>query len=272
MKNNKVGLLGGLGNQLFQLAFGIWLEDQTGLPTTYDLSAFKKIPGYFSLGSLSKQHLPLIWVSNFLPCPRGSFPKVAVILRRILTPRLIVHEDELRKPIQETDLLEPGWYFGYWQSADFTLNSTSRIRDALFEVAPAMRKNSKGIAIHVRRGDMVSQSATVDETYFAKALDHLMNKHNLSQKIPIRIYSDDPHWCKSNLNLPSAEYVTGNSAITDLTELASHEYLVLSGSTFSWWAANLRERNPDTVVVPWPFIPDFDPRLENENWLRIPRH
>ena len=271
MSQNVVGMIGGLGNQLFQLAFGNWLETQTNRPTIYDLSAFRSVPFYFSLGSLDKSLLPRVGSMHWFPHPSGRFPALGKWLRKVRTPFHIVLEGATGSEPTPKQLARPAWYFGYWQSGLTTIPAISTVRKALLTAAPVLDTVSVGIAIHVRRGDMVGKPGAVGLDYFSKALDLLKRTHGLRSMVPVRIFSDDPEWCKKNLNLPSAAYEAQRTAFEDLTEMASFEYLVLSGSTFSWWAANLTVRNPATVIAPSPMMPSLDPELENPGWLRVAR-
>jgi hypothetical protein len=271
MNTNVVGMIGGLGNQLFQLAFGNWLERETNRKTVYDLSAYRTTPAYFSLSSLPESVLPRKNFLRWYPYPGGKFPVLAKGFRILRTPRYIVTEGPGRSPLTSRQLSQPAWFYGYWQSEVTTLPSIPHVRDALRPSAPVLATVAEGIALHVRRGDMVRQSATVDTTYFFRALNLLKDKNGLTSRTPIRIFSDDPEWCKQNLNLPTAIFTSNRTAFQDLTEMAAHEFLILSGSTFSWWAANLRDRMPGTVVAPNPIMPNFDTKLENTGWLRVDR-
>jgi hypothetical protein len=271
MRVNVVGMIGGLGNQLFQFAFGQWLESATNRKTVYDLSAYRTIPSYFSLGSLDVALLPLRKSSHWYPHPSGKYPALARGIRKLVTPSTIVLEAASRTGPTPQQLARPAWYYGYWQSALTTIPSIFPVRKALLTAAPVLATESAGIAIHVRRGDMVGKSGAVDRHYFSAAWELLKGNHGLSPMTPVRIFSDDPEWCKKNLDLPSASHEPQRTAFEDLTDMASFEYLILSGSTFSWWAANLRSRNPATVVTPSPIIPGFDPHLQNPGWLLVSR-
>ncbi|EMA9253841.1 alpha-1,2-fucosyltransferase, partial [Yersinia enterocolitica] len=74
------------------------------------------------------------------------------------------------------------------------------------------------------------------------------------------IFSDDMDWCKKNLpEIDSIEYFSGESAIEDFIGLMYCQDYILSGSTFSWWAAILN-RNDATKVI----IPDSDAQFMTE--------
>jgi hypothetical protein len=271
MTTNVVGMLGGLGNQMFQFAFGKWLEHETNRRTFYDLSAFRSVPSYFSLGNLDESVLPRRNSTQWYPHPSGKYHSLAVGLRRLQAPfNIILEETEERQP-GANQLKKSAWFYGYWQTGRTTLPALSSVRRELLPYAPILSKVTEGIAVHVRRGDMLDKTAAVNADYFKNALDRLKDEHSLTSTTAIRVFSDDPQWCIENLNLPSAVFITGRSAFQDLTDMASHEYLVLSGSTFSWWAAHLTNRDSSTVAAPNPLIPGFDPSLENPGWLRVAR-
>lgn len=269
MRDNVVGMIGGLGNQLFQFAFGQWLENETNRKTVYDLSAFRSIPSYFALGVLDESTLPGVKSLRWMPHPSGRYPSLAMGVRKLRTPSTIVLETATGTEPTPQQLARPAWYYGYWQSGLTTIPSIPAVREALLRGAPVLGTTSEGIAIHVRRGDMVGKPGAVGPDYFAAAFDVLRRTHRLRTVTPVRIFSDDPEWCKKNLDVPSATYGTQQTAFEDLMEMASFEYLILSGSTFSWWAANLKNRAPATVLAPRPIMPGFDPRLQNLGWLFV---
>ena len=60
---------------------------------------------------------------------------------------------------------------------------------------------------------------------------------------PVRIVSDDPHWCQQELKLPDVQYVMDASVMDDFRALAQSRLVVASASTFSWWACYLGQRS-----------------------------
>jgi hypothetical protein len=268
MKRNVVGLVGGLGNQLFQYAFARWLEQRTGLPSQLDLSAYRTRPEYYALGEMPFRPLPVVRSVDLLPHPLGRLPRTAVSLRRLLGPRAVVREGTELPTAQE--LARPAWFYGYWQHPELVHDVLEELRaevsadDAVEDVEP--------IGMHVRRGDMAGHVSFLDGAWFPRALGRLREANGLPDRTQVAVYSDDPEWCRTELNTPGARYVDPGAAAADLLALSRHPYLVLSGSTFSWWAAQLRPRARHAVAAPDPFSLVPGQRLEVADWLLVPRN
>ncbi|KGJ81793.1 hypothetical protein GY21_01610 [Cryobacterium roopkundense] len=268
---NVVGLIGGLGNQLFQYSFGRWLEMRTGTPTQFDLSAYRGRPDYLGLAEFGfNLGKPLKSVSK-LPFPGGRFPRAARGVRQIIGPARVRFERELHGLPSALQMTKRSWYYGYWQHPHM-------VREVLGSLQADFEARTVGdnlpttrIAVHVRRGDMVVHSAILGPDYYARAVRELREAHRLPASEPVTIFSDDPQWCRDNLELPTAQYPEPLTAAGDLAALAQHEFLVLSGSTFSWWAASLTHRAPDSVVAPDPFVPRQKLPLDMEGWLAVSR-
>lgn len=249
-----VGLTGGLGNQLFQYAFALWLERRTDRKVRLDLSAYRRRPEYLGLHDLGLGVDRSLGGVAVLPHPFGRLDRRLAVLPRILIgPRAVHIEDRMQWRPSTEQLSRPAWWYGYWQHLEVVDVALERIRSEvqgrLAAVAPETR-----VAMHVRRGDMVEHPwGTLDAEYYGRALAQLRTLHDLRDDEPVSVFSDDPDWCRQNLNLPAARFVRPADAATDLLRLAAHPLLVLSGSTFSWWAALLQDRPAGTVVAPHPF-------------------
>jgi hypothetical protein len=136
--------------------------------------------------------------------------------------------------------------------------ATGRLLDV-----PAYHLWEGSVAIHVRRGDNVTQQEyfwlpTVE--YFQKAVAML------PVDAPLAIFSDDPDWC-SQVLVPALagrattvvrgaprkkEHEDGywNEPILDWIDffcMVRMRYHVASNSTYSWWAAWL-SRDPDPIL------------------------
>jgi hypothetical protein len=116
---------------------------------------------------------------------------------------------------------------------------------------------SESVAVHVRRGDYVSnpQAAAVHgaipASYYAAASKKLLN-----QGINPRffIFSDAPDWAANHLQLPGNVSVVRFAAdIPDsesLRLMTLCRHAIIANSTFSWWSAWLAEQPGQIVFAP----------------------
>jgi len=87
--------------------------------------------------------------------------------------------------------------------------------------------------------------------------------------IETEVVTNDPDWCRQHLDLgESFRVLPTGSALQDMQALAASDFLVISRSTFSWWAAAISDAR---VVVPDPWFPGMSQAeggdLVPEAWL-----
>lgn len=270
-KSNVVGMLGGLGNQLFQYAFGIWLELRTGHNTRFDLSAYRRRNTYLSIRDFGFANIEGSNWLYLIPFPEGKYHKSAILVRCAVGPRNVRQESRLRRLPTTPELQANAWYYGYWQFPAMVKEVLPELRARIgpFEQQSLAPRNR--IGMHIRRGDMVGTGAELGPEYYLTALARLRAEHGISPYERVSVFSDDIAWCRRELRLASVDYIQGGSAASDLYSLSRHELLILSGSTFSWWSATLNERDPLTVCAPAPLIPGARVPLNAAGWIRIPR-
>lgn len=268
-----VKLWGGLGNQLFQYAFGYSLAQKHKQELKFDTSFYKKQPKHTAKREVELSQLnipklelynPKMWIkllSNryigtilkkrneiFIPCRKG--------MRYLREP--------LHKYIPEFKYVQNVYYDGYWQTAKYF----SDVREDLLKMFypkdgfptnvteffdTLKRENS--VAVHIRRGDFKKKGfRTIGHplpiSYYEKAIELCKEKlHN-----PIfYVVSDDPKWVKESLQTKAdiryvSDYVRGG-ALTDIFCISNCRNGIASASTFSWWGNWLRKEK-GLVVVP----------------------
>lgn len=211
-----VHLMGGLGNQLFQIAAAYayakrhgghlvllktWQSPQDRLPiwdTYLDSTKWNLVD--------STEDFPLLSEKGFsfskLP-PPSSF-KVKL--------------------------------FGYFQTSRYFNEFANEIRERLqvpklyLDLYPI--PNYACIGAHVRRGDYLTKSEfhlTCSKQYYISAREKIGN-------FPVFWITDDPDWVRENLEVLGDKVFSGDT-LHDFTRLSQFKHLILSNSSFSWWAA-----------------------------------
>ena len=254
-----VALLGGLGNQLFQVAFGQWLETRTGRELAYDVSFHRagepdvlRIPGIGDDVSARLLRGTRRW-----PTADGRVAPLGRAIRRLRGPRRIVSDYSGPGP-EHPAIDAAAWWFGYWQRLEYAQPMVGRLAEAL-ELEDA-RKPEGLVGVHVRRTDMLTRGTVVPEEWFAEALARLEPRLLAAR---VRVWSDDPEWCRAELDLGGAvrgRRLTGRRYGT-CGKWLSCRVLLISRSTFSWWAANLAANRGARVAYPapwWPGTPALD--------------
>jgi len=226
---------GGLGNQMFQYAFGKNLATKYNKKLYCDISFYQ----YQSLRSFSLKEFQNIDLDTSIDNSKFNFPNYKI-------------NDEFNyKEISEPKNFS--YYLdGYWQSEKYFKESESVIRKQfkpnrfLFEkISETSGLDSKSISIHIRRTDYVTSNGyhpvqTIE--YYKKALDIIGEYDNLF------VFSDDIKWCRENLKFDNMTFVEGSSEIEDLYLMSLCKDNIIANSSFSWWGAWLNV-NPDKKVI-----------------------
>jgi len=285
-----VRLTGGLGNQMFQYAFGRRLAElhstelkldvgfysnaKLNVPIrTYDLDIFKIVENIATD----------VEIDRF--AKRFKNELVDRIVNRILGPK----GSHVREPhfhFSQTVFDSPNnvYISGYWQSVKYFADIEQLIRkdfafrDEPSENAKLMLKKiqlTNSVSVHVRRGDFVTNplNGLHGVEYFAKAEQIIADR---VVDPTFFIFSDDIEWCKANLkfNAP-VEFASDDFGERkfrdDLRLMSACQHLIIANSSFSWWAAWLNANQDKVVVAPktWATDPSIDKsEMYLPGWIR----
>jgi hypothetical protein len=227
-----VRLSSGLGNVLFQYAFGRGLQAKTGKPVKY------------------------IWQDSHRNYPLGPYNLNIEFVPFV--PASTSHYQEKKFSFDPDVYGQPdSCFIGCWQSARYFEHIADEIRQELTlpkisdeaqRIADRLR-NTNSAFIHVRRGDYLKPWNTqyhgnLGLDYYQKAIEHIRN-HQAG--VDIYVFSDDPEWCRENI---SGEVISGKfDQYEDLYLMQQCKHAVIANSTYSWFGAWLGDTQPDRIVV-----------------------
>jgi hypothetical protein len=236
-------MTGGLGNQLFQYAFGKSLATRFKTKLALDLSWYTNADRTFELDKFNVNYD--LKITN---------RHTARLIR--LLPWRKINEQTDPSSYSNWSLAD-----GYWESykhfndivdtlrKEFTLKSPS---PRFQEIVKTLDENT--VSVHVRRGDYLIPHGKYLNTpeYYSKALALLLEKTKLANP-RIIVFSDDKEFCRKEMSTLAghATEIFDDPAIRDYEEfvlMSAFAYNVISNSTFSWWAAYLN-KNPQTITV-----------------------
>ncbi|MEP2777044.1 MAG: alpha-1,2-fucosyltransferase [Luteolibacter sp.] len=289
----RVVMLGRLGNNLFQYAFGRALAEKHGVPMVMDASWFgfrswsyveplRRLPGLsggvarvarpFSIGSRLLQKISGKHHWEYLGVP-------------------VIKEDESDQSFDPSLLEAPAdcVVFGYFQTPLYFADIEPLLRQELstsglglengHEDLAGKLKNPGAVAVHVRRTDYINNPNLVSLGlgYYRRAMD------SIRSSVPdarFHIFSDDPAWCAHEFKGGDIEVAMHSDPFSPLTDLhlmslASHH--IIANSSYSWWAAWLGKKDGQQVLMPdaWFSTGIQAPALEKRmpGWSVIPvRH
>lgn len=281
-----VRLMGGLGNQLFQYAMGRHLADQKGVdlildPRYVNRKAFRSglaIESFNVRAHILQEHeLQLL--------PEWAW-KLSRAVRRFWRPLLgfyheTVHGYNADLANQTTGLM----FSGFWQSQKYFGLYQNLVNDLSLvvplygnqQVLAAQMSNCTSVALHVRRGDYISNKKALEKHglcslgYYQRAVAHMRIK--LTKPI-FFVFSDDPQWVRDNIQLDNAVYVSeeGFPQEVDLMLISLCKNQIIANSSFSWWGAYLNQDENKCVIAPSPWFNDpsmVDTDMYPDYWIKV---
>ena len=225
-----VPLDGGLGNILFRVAVGLAYSkrhqcqlvfyDASNSPKPYWDNILKPFRAYW------KPSAP----SDSVEYKEPSFGFTAI------------------PPIQaDTTLL------GYYQSASYFLDELPKTYwQNILRPTEALPDDT--VSLHVRRGDYLNFKDIFIQNgidYYKRAIDHVCLERHMTS-LNIVVFSNDIDWCKAELapRFPDHHWMfcTEGTDWEQLCTMTSARDMIITNSTYSWWAA-LGHQHPSGIVV-----------------------
>ncbi len=275
-----VRLSGGIGNQLFQYAFGRALSLRTNQTLVLDThSTNNSIRPY----GLNVFNVETKTVGGVTALSNLVFLKIKDLVKAHKT---IVHEKGFSFDQSIYNSTKGGYFIGLWQSETYFKDSKEIIKKDLTykkPLSPAGNsfaekiKNIESVSIHIRRGDYTNKH-TVDKhglcskEYYDQAISYIQKKYSDAYFF---IFSDDIAWVKDNLDLPAHKtYVSGTNSVDHFEELhlmSLCKHNIIANSTFSWWAAWLNNNPLKVVIAPkkWFKLPIPTKDLIPNSWIQL---
>jgi len=287
-----VKISGGLGNQLFQYAFGRCMSIKLGVKLKYDVQtenlSSKFTQRVFSLSHLIEQSE--IATNEDIANFKISNNKFLQRLERWLVNqfpylnRKFFIQDLYRGVDFNLVQRDNCYYDGYWQSERYFKPVEPLIRQHLKSLHEldsysisllAEIENSESVSLHIRRGDYISDKN--NKSMFGQCtLEYY--KHGIQRivsqvKNPIfYVFSDDLKWVRENF-VEEYFHIVDNSSqpINDMYLMSRCKHNIIANSSFSWWAAWLNENPAKTVIAPeiWYINKMYDKDIIPDGWLRI---
>lgn len=187
--------------------------------------------------------------------------------------------------------LEPRSLSGFFHGEDYFSDCIPEIRrlftlKPMFEDSfPALRRRlgipddgSGLVAIHVRRGDYLAWGSaelggtdlSLSAEWYRQAVAAVAGEC-VTQAV---IVTDDPEWCRRNLELPWPSVISEGTPELDLRMLMHARVRIVSNSSFAWWGGWLNELPGRVVVAPrywlgFKVARQYPPGVIPHTWLQI---
>lgn len=286
-KHYIIRLSGGLGNQMFQYAFGLALE-RRGARVEYDLSGFDarrhrgETPRDFELQRVFNVPLSLA-EGQRVELWSDMNPNLFSRLRRRIAGRkrthICKHDFGGFDFHPEVWNIPYGYLEGYWQNLAYLSGVEDDIRQA-FTFLPTSDSShaqwlnsveeTESVAVHIRRGDYLLNPGIhhpLPVGYYCAAIKKM---YSVIENPTFFVFSDDLTWAKANLPLPDAKFVNGNfgeTAFRDMHLISRCRHAIIANSSFGWWGAFLNPHPRKQVIVPADYATPG--QLAVEEWIRL---
>lgn len=285
------GISGGLGNQMFQYAYGRALSKRCGGELLLDLSWFDE-----SYTTVTNRPLGLdLFNFDYKVASeedilnikgRGKRKKG---LKKLLSfdNSNFIKENHYHFDESLLNVKKDSYFSGYFQSekyfSDFEelIKSDFAFKDELnddYKKLSQLMDNENSVGIHIRRGDYVNDKNTsihhgvCSVEYYKEALKIISEK----VKDPVfYFFSDDLDWVKDNLNIDGdVVYVESSLAKDheDMQLMTMCKHFIIANSSFSWWGAWLSVDKDKTVIAPLKWFNDGSKNTKDlipQGWTRI---
>ena len=273
-----MSLMGGLGNQLFQLATGLEVAHRAGTSLQLDLAwyrqSLRRTPGGLVLRPFELEGIadelavlsPTDSVAGELTLHARDvlMRRAARWVNRFASHAYVEVSGDFDPAVLE--LLPGAHLWGYFASWRYFPTVADRVRDRVLG-SPLIStwarewvdraRRERPVAIHVRRGDYLTLASTyghVHPIYYRRAVDVLRSMGAMG---PVWLFSDEPleasAWLSDMVDVDrTIEPPPNTRSIDSMVVMASASALAIANSTYSWWAAFLRDGPSRPVVAPRP--------------------
>lgn len=282
--NIYVKLYGGLGNQLFQYAFGKSLSKKLSANLTLEVESGFKNDLFKRTYALEDLGVNPNVISNYdevnrLTVSTTIFGKLYRRLNVYLPEGSRSYYRERKKFWFDEDIYKiknDTFFDGYWQNHNYFKDIINEIRleinngrDGENDNITEIFNNKNTVAVHMRYphafvdGKVHQRTKThfciLDFNYFKKAINEVKSR------VPdpfFCFFSDNVEWAKKEINYANLgieyEFINTKNAISDFQLMRKCNHFVISNSTFSWWAAYLADSQNKQVVSPKNWINQID--------------
>ncbi|GAM56912.1 alpha-1,2-fucosyltransferase [Vibrio ishigakensis] len=277
-----VKVMGGLGNQLFQIAYAIALaKERNNCPIYLDTSAFET----YKIRPFSASHLNLpdnieILQTDTISSRRNYFYTCTQVLYRILQ-RIIKELGfkyqygriplKLLKPLGLIYNFDTYCYkvnttgddlclYGYFQNEEYFQSVKEEVIESFSVLTTPTeieqnyidRINSgTAIAVSMRLGDDYKESGDFvipGNSYYIESLKELSTRY---PNASIFIFSDDIIRARKVFkNHRDLTFIEGCKDYQSLRLLALCDHYIIANSSFSWWGAYLSKNENKKVIAP----------------------
>jgi len=267
-----VNLTGGLGNQMFQYAFGKTIATK--------LKVDLKLHFTNALFNTQRPYELNFFNISASMTTKKDLQKFGVIQNHVVNRLLYLFDERCQIQFNKhivtqrfpyifnssyLDIRNNSYIQGYWADERYFKGVEDILKKEFTPKKKLDERNQKilrqiqtpaSVSIHVRRGDYVTNKTNIPKfiglDYYIKSINKIKSK--ISKPV-FFVFSDDIPWCKQNLNSPKDNiyYIDHNKekdSYKDLLLMSACKHNIIANSTFSWWSGWLNINDNKIVIKP----------------------
>lgn len=273
-----VDLMGGLGNQLFQISFANYLKNN-GVDVFLNEEWFHKDKQHNLLSKrkliFDLNHFDLKTTSRKIDLNFKLLERVydISILKQILNKKIFQHFTG--HSFSLNDIKKYNKFWGYWHNFVFIENQKVYLNNSLIKsklYSENLQDNSGKTLIHIRKADYKIINEVLPKTYYLKSLDIIKNSGGFNS---YDIFIDEENYDEQDKIFKNASNVfcdLNEDPIITFSKMMNYSNYILANSTFSLFPAFLSENNDSKILYPEPwFVQDiYNPPVKS-NWIPVKR-
>ncbi len=259
-----VPVFGGLGNQMFQVANAVAIGARTGCAIEFVslLEYTGRVKRSWELDCFGVAKVRLTRIEAILLKAQIS---LSWRLQRVHRGwDLGIRTDHFNRLPMRSTRKAPRICSGYWQGYRFFGDQESAVRRQFeFPALPTDKAKllfdnaETGVAVHVRRGDYISDPIAKALHLTCTAEWYLGAIEEMRSRVPntkFFVFSDDHKWAIDFFRkVPEALVVASSPsepAWIDMAVMSKCRHFIMSNSSYSWWASFLGKRTGSCVIAP----------------------
>ncbi|HZK70342.1 MAG TPA: alpha-1,2-fucosyltransferase [Clostridia bacterium] len=296
-----VNIKNGLGNQMFQYAFGRVLEWKYGVSVLYhffgESEEHPRKTGLdvFSINEINEPKNDI--VEPFKPFSvrryrdeRRYVKYIYYKLRRVLQKNRLITEQypsQFQRCFENLDVDKMYFFLGFWQNPLYFRGYEDEIKkifiprdksvyssDIALEITNSVFNT---VGLHIRRGDYLTSGfiEPTDMDYYSKAIEHIQKTIAAPY---FYIFTDEPQWVREEFKFDIPyKLVTanvGSDSYKDIILMSLCEHNIIANSSFSWWGAWLNSNQDKMVIAPKKWYASaqrdrYAAEITPKDWIRL---
>ena len=286
--------MGGLGNQMFQYAFGLLLEQKYNYKVLFDTSYFDDMVAnksglpsrVYELGifkNISLDFAPRVLVNEYLK--KSPLPKFLCAILNV--PRYKYFKREKNAFLYDESLFKlkgKTFYEGYFQNEKYyeALSDLLKTKFELPELKPEDEYNcalyekivnaENSVFIHVRRSEYVNLNMDISLNYYKNAVRYIQER--IENPKFFVFCAEDVDYIKNEFDIGCDFELVGEKNTTrenfyeNMRMMQACKHAIIANSSYSWWAAWLSGYEGKFVIAPTPWLNGQD-EVVCKNWVKI---